>query len=241
MSWVRFNRRATLTVGVMMLAMNTVHAQTARTGGGASAQLLQQLQQLASERTSLEAENAKLKKDLEVVRKDRDAFKTVQQSLDRRAKTSEVSLKASLAQRESSERELAQTKDKLQQLIGKFRETIQTMRDLESEHTTTKQTLATRDKELGVCIDRNLALYKINQEVLSHLENQSVWTRVAQTEPFTKIKRVQLENLVDDYKERADEQRMSGSSGPTPPSAAAANPAEKEAAPPPAAGETASH
>jgi hypothetical protein len=227
---------ASLCAGALSLATDVVYAQTARSGGGASAQLLQQMQQLASERTSLQAENAKLKKDLEEMRKDRDALKNAQQTVDRRAKSSEVALlalKESLAQRTSKDQEFAQTKEKLQQLIAKFRETLQTLQGVETERTTAKQTLATRDQDLKVCVDRNLALYKLNQEVLTRLEHQSVWTRVAQSEPFTKIKRYQLENLVDDYKDRADAQRIDPSQAvgisstvraPPPPSPPAAQP-----------------
>jgi chromosome segregation ATPase len=205
-----------LAIGVALLALLSVsaHAQSARAGGGASAQLLQQMQQLASERTSLQAENGKLKKDLEDMRKERDALKSGQQALERRAKASESSLKEGLAQHQSSDQELAQTKDKLQQLVAKFRETLQTLRTVETEDTTTKQTLTTRDQDLKKCVDRNLALYKLNQEVLAHFESQTVWTRVAQTEPFTRIKRNQLENLLDEYKARADDQKLAPAAPP---------------------------
>ena len=199
---------ALLCTGALSLATDVAYAQSARSGGGASAQLMQQMQQLASERTSLQAENAKLKKELEDMRKDRDALKNAQQTVDRRAKSSDIALKESVAQRASTDRELEQTKEKMQQLIAKFRETLQTLHDVETERTTAKQTLATRDQDLKVCVDRNLALYKLDDEVLTRLEHQSMWTRVAASEPFTKIKRYQLENLVDDYKDRADAQRL---------------------------------
>ena len=199
---------ALLCTGALSLATDVAYAQSARSGGGASAQLMQQMQQLASERTSLQAENAKLKKELEDMRKDRDALKNAQQTVDKRAKSSDIALKESVAQRASTDRELEQTKEKMQQLIAKFRETLQTLHDVETERTTAKQTLATRDQDLKVCVDRNLALYKLDDEVLTRLEHQSMWTRVAASEPFTKIKRYQLENLVDDYKDRADAQRL---------------------------------
>ena len=222
---------AGVSVAVLPLVTDAGYAQTARSGGGASAQLLQQMQQLASERTSLQAENAKLKKDLEEMRKDRDALKSAQQTVDRRVKSSEIALKESAVQRTSSEQELARTKEKMDQLIAKFRETLQAMHDVETERTTGKQTLATRDQVLKVCIDRNLSLYELNQEVLTRLEHQSMWTRVAQTEPFTKIKRFELENLVDDYKDRADAQRID-SSNPKTLTAPAAAPAGPPPLPP---------
>src|SRR6185312_10853356 len=113
------NTAAAFAAVTLSLTMSAAHGQSARSGGGASAQLMQQMQQLASERTSLQAENAKLKKDLEDMRKDRDALKKGQQALDRRAKTSEGSLKEVLSRRDTSEQELTQTKEKMQQLVAK--------------------------------------------------------------------------------------------------------------------------
>jgi hypothetical protein len=197
-----------LAAATLSLAIGVAHAQSARSGGGASAQLMQQMQQLASERTSLQAENAKLKKELEDMRKERDALKNAQQALDRRAKSSEGSLKELLSRRDSGDQELTQTKEKMQQLVAKFREVAQSLRDTETEQTANKQTLAAREQDLKVCVDHNQALYKLNDEVLTRLENQGVWSRVASAEPFTRIKRTQLDNYVVESKARAHAQRM---------------------------------
>jgi chromosome segregation ATPase len=201
-----------LSIAALGLVAPSIHAQSARSGGGASAQLLQQMQQLASERTSLQAQNAKLKKDLEDLRKDRDALENSQQAMDKRAKSSEAALKQQqqLAQRQSgANEEIAQTKEKLQQLVGKFRETLQTLKEVETAQATATQTLATRDQELKVCVDHNRALYKLDDEVLTHMEHQTVWTQVASSEPFTRIKRTQLENYVVESRGKADEHAIS--------------------------------
>jgi hypothetical protein len=132
--------------------------------------------------------------------------------LDKRAKSSEAALKQQqqLAQRQSgANEELAQTKEKMQQLVGKFRETLQTLREVESAQTTAKQTLTTREQELKVCVDHNRALYKLDDEVLTHMEHQTVWTQVASAEPFTRIKRTQLENYVVESRGKADEHAIS--------------------------------
>jgi DNA repair exonuclease SbcCD ATPase subunit len=194
---------------LVALAASSAGAQTARTGGNASAQLMQQMQQLASERTTLQAENDKLKSQLADIKKDRDALKTAQQGLDRRAKDAAAALAHDTQQREATDQELTQTKAKMQELIAKFRETIQKLRDVETEDHTAQQTLATRDRELAACVDHNVALYQLNGEVLTHFEKESVWSRMASAEPFTQIKRVRNENLIDGYRQRAEEQRVS--------------------------------
>jgi chromosome segregation ATPase len=196
-------------LAVSGLAMTASNAQTARSGGAPNVQLLQQLQQLATERTAMQAENARLKKELEDLKKERDALKDGQQIVERRAKDAATALAHSSAQRQTTEQELAQLKVKTQELIAKFRETVQNLRDLETQNTANKQSVATREHELQICIDRNVALYQLNAEVLTRLENQGVFTRIAEAEPFTRIKRIQLENLIDDYKGRAQAQRAS--------------------------------
>jgi chromosome segregation ATPase len=208
--------RTAASLAIVLCQLTTANAQTARSGSGANAQLLQQLQQLASDRTALQVDNARIKRELDDMRKERDELKRKQQTVDQRAKASATELARAAAQREAAEQELGQTRAKMQELIAKFRETVQTLRQLEAEDTTAKQTLARRDQELKVCIDRNLALYKLNGEVLAHLEHDSAWSHLARAEPFTKIKRVELENLVDDYKARADEGRMDSGRAPSP-------------------------
>ena len=227
MGRVFFNTTSALAAATVSLVIGAAQGQSARSGGGASAQLMQQMQQLASERTTLQAENAKLKKDLEDMRKDRDALKKGQQVLDRRAKTSEGSLKEVLARRDTSEQELTQTKEKMQQLVAKFREIAQTLRDTETQRTSLKETLAAREQDLKVCVDHNQALYTLNDEVLKRLENQGMWSKVASAEPFTRIKRTQLDNYVVESKARADAQHL--------PAGSPADPATSPAAGQPAA------
>jgi chromosome segregation ATPase len=215
-SWARsFLSSVALPVAVAtgILTVSPAHAQTARSGGAPNAQLLQQMQQLASERTSLQAENARMKKELEDLRKERDQLKKSREAVDVRLKSDAAALARSSADRDSTEQQLAQSKARMQELVGKFRETLQTLRELEAEGNSAKQSLAARDTELKTCVDRNVALYHLNDEVLTRFEKQGLLSRMAQAEPFTRIKRVQLENLIDGYKARAEDQRAAA---PTP-------------------------
>jgi uncharacterized phage infection (PIP) family protein YhgE len=188
----------------------TAAAQTPRGGGGPSVQLLEQMQQLASERTALQVENEKLKGQLADLRKDRDALKAGQQAIERRAQGAAAALAQSTSQREAAAQELTQYKARMQELIAKFRETIEKLREAETAGATAKHSLATRERELKACVDHNVALYQLNDEVLRHFEHQGFWAGLARSEPFTQIKRVQNENLIDDYRSRAQDQLTPG-------------------------------
>ena len=53
----------------------------------------------------------------------------------------------------------------------------------------------------------NLQLYEISNEVLNRYEHVGLFTKVSATEPFTRITRTRIENLVDEYRARAQELR----------------------------------
>jgi len=223
-------------VGMAMAAAvlgQQVSAQTARSGSNAGAQLYEQLQQLASERTSLQAENEKLKNELAQAQKDRDALKAGQQAIERRAQGAAAALAQSSSQREASEQELGQYKARMQELIAKFRETIDKLRETETDGAAAKQLLTLRDRELHACVDHNLALYRLNDEVLTHFERQGFWAQLARSEPFTQIKRARNENLIDDYRSSAQDQLNPGARPGTPQSDAAPPPSATPPATPP--------
>jgi Skp family chaperone for outer membrane proteins len=187
-------------------------AQTARPGPAAGNQQLMQLQQLASERTELQAENAKLKTELAKAKKDLEAVRRQARSVDtakvdQRAKAeSEAALARSQVDLERTQADLVRQKEREQELVGRFRETATMLRDVETERTTAKQSLAQHEQELKVCVDRNQALYRLNSEILTRFEKQGFWSDVTRREPFTQLKRVELENLIDGFRGSAQDQ-----------------------------------
>lgn len=204
MDGIRTAIAASMIVCALPMALR---AQVARSGGSAaSSQLQLQLQQVTGEKARVDAENAQLKKDLEQTRKDMETLKKAHKDLDDRVKGVDSQLAQSNAQRESTDQELNQAKGKLEQLIGKFRETAQSLHDAETERAAAQQLLANRDRQLGICSAHNAALYKLNGEVLERLDSQGMWSRIAAAEPFTRLKRIQNENLADDFRARALDQ-----------------------------------
>src|SRR5262245_28815048 len=100
--------RASIIAGVVMIlgvAGAPALAQTARKDNGNNAQLMQQMQQLASERTQLQAENARMKRELDELRKERDGLHAGKESNDKRARNSEVALSHATQQHEQTTQE----------------------------------------------------------------------------------------------------------------------------------------
>jgi chromosome segregation ATPase len=198
---------------VALLATGPASGQTTRPASP-NAQVMQQLQQLASERTQLQADNARLKLDLDAANKKLKSLQSEKDAASRKAQGSESALARLTASSETLNQNLTQQRARMDELVAKFRETLATLKEVESDRANKSNQLATRNRELNSCVEKNLALYKISLEVLAHLEHQGFWSSVARAEPFTRLKRTEIENLVDEYKDRAKDQRVDEKSKP---------------------------
>jgi colicin import membrane protein len=184
-------------------------AQKARDGGGAgNAQLAQQLQQLASERTALQNENTKLKAEAESLRKERDKLLQSQGSAEARSRASQAELTRSASDAQRLQSEMEKEKARMQELVTRFRETAGSLREVETDRNSLTQKLQQKDLDIKACTDRNDKLYALNNEVLDSFEKQGVWGAMMRREPFTRLKRNQLENLVDGYRAAAQDQKL---------------------------------
>ena len=204
------NGRLYALVGVALLGLAPLaQAQSARQppagGGGGNPQALQQLQ---SAMASLQAENARLKKELEDSKgKAQAAAKEASGS-----KQGVASLRASLAQaqasKQASETLRDQTQARLSELLDKYRQNTGALAGIETERGQLKADLAASNARLDTCAQRNVALYDAMNQALDKVGHGGFFTAMGRAEPFTKIERVRLENMVDEYRARAEELKL---------------------------------
>lgn len=189
---------------------NLASAQVQRSGGGgaANAQLLQQMQQAVSDRAQLQAENTKLKKQAEDLKRQLDAAQQQLTTSKAGAARNEAAVAAARSANETTQRSLDDAKARMQEVVAKFRETIATMREIETERSQLKQQLAAGQAAFDKCAQDNEALYQVDNEVLDRYAHQGAFAYLARSEPFTQLKRTQIENLVIEYRQRAEELRM---------------------------------
>jgi chromosome segregation ATPase len=184
-------------------------AQAPRSGGGGELQkFMQQYQQVSAEKTALQAQVTQLQTDLNSaktelggVKKERDALKA-----HTGASTAEVAQLTTA--KTTAEHSLEQYKARMNELVDKFRQVAQNLKDTEADRTQARRDLDQRNAQFDKCAEDNLQLYEITGDVLNRYEHVGVFTRVSASEPFTKITRTRIENLVDDYRERAQALRV---------------------------------
>lgn len=182
-------------------------AQVQRSGN-ADARVAQQLQQLSSEKSALQSENNKLERELEQAKAQLQKYTVVTRDLESRNKALIAAANKGNTASQQLEEQLDRSKAQNQELVGKFRETVQALRDIEAERTTLKSQMAAKERDYKVCVDRNVGLYQVNDEILDRMEDRGFWSQLTEREPFTRIQRTRLENLIDDYRYRADELRL---------------------------------
>jgi chromosome segregation ATPase len=185
-----------------------VYAQVQRSGGGEAQKFMQQYQQVAAEKTALQAQLAQMKKDLDTANAELAAVKKERDAAKAHAGVSPVAIAQADSAREAAERNLEQSKQRMTELVGRFRETAANLKDAEADRGKLRKDLSERNSAFDACAVNNMQLYEVNREILDRYEHVGLFTKVSAEEPFTKITRVRIENLVDEYRERAQALRI---------------------------------
>ncbi|MGD0231891.1 MAG: hypothetical protein ABSC19_16310 [Syntrophorhabdales bacterium] len=170
-----------------------------------------------AERSSLEDGMQAIQAETEKVRQEKERLLAENKGLTTRAALLASSI-ASLEKKNAlSEAKSASLESKNGQLTGSMAKTEADHHALEQKERHTFQTLQEREKELKAlnrkydqCAEHNARLYVIGDELIKRYQNKGVVTTLLEKEPVTQIKRVELEKLARDYKEKIDQQKIKG-------------------------------
>jgi chromosome segregation ATPase len=194
-------------VAAVVLAQVPSYAQVQRSGGEAQ-KFMMQYQQVAAEKTALQAQVAQMKKELDAANAELATVKKEREALKLHSGGSAAAIAQATSVREAVERNLDQSKQRMGELINRFRETAANLRDVEAERASLRKELTERSSAFDKCADINMQLYEINGEIVDRYEHVGLFTKVSAAEPFTRITRTRIDNLVVEYRERAQELRL---------------------------------
>ncbi len=196
-------------IGVLAVSL-PASAQVERSGGGsANAQMVQQYQQAAAESARLQGENGKLKSDLEAAQKQlKAAQQAIAASRAGEANSRQAEVTAVQAARDANAKSLDEMKKRMQEIVDRYRELAGNLKTVEADRNQLQQRLSMRDAAYDNCAQHNLDLYMLNTEILDRAAHRGGVNRVALDEPFTRIARTRMDNMITEYRIRADEIRM---------------------------------
>jgi len=108
-----------------------------------------------------------------------------------------------------SDASLAETREQLESTRKTLAETQRDLRTNESQRQALSKSLTQRDNNLASCTEKNNQLHAFGLELVKIYEKPSLYEAILRTERFTQIKRVELENILQDYRDKLDAQRVS--------------------------------
>ena len=200
---------------MMVLASITVHAEDAGKQASRDREMARRAQQaqrkaedekaqLLVEKQKLEADAAETKAQL-----GKSATAVVQER--RRATSLQASLDSATKERDQLQKDkdtltarAAELDVKLKETVGELSKTRATLASTQTE-LGSRSDLATRMTRAGQeCEDRNLKLYGVATELIGKYRGQGVFDSIRRKEPFTGLRKVEVENLLEAYQDRAD-------------------------------------
>jgi len=139
------------------------------------------LRQMSLERDVAQAENVKLKSELEEINR----------------KLAGV--------RKSSEAALAKSQESNAALNDNLQQTGQKLRQAESEKNQLQDMVNGQAELIQSCESKNTNLVQVNRELLDRYQKKGFFDALLQREPLTQLKRVEIENVVQEYQDQIDQ------------------------------------
>jgi chromosome segregation ATPase len=170
--------------------------------------LQHQKDELDGKLKAAQAELAKLKGESGKQRRTASALATAQKDAE--------DLRTRLA---STETRLKEAAEKCQEQIGMLRrERDETQRSLAEtkaqaagEVAALRTSLTSQTARADVCEDKNRKLYSVTVDLIDkYKQNRGAWEKFLLAEPFTGLKAVEVQNLLDDLRQHADASKITG-------------------------------
>jgi len=182
-----------------------------------SAQLVKQLKR---QNALLKADFDKQKAELEEKLKKKDAdIQTLEAGLaesEEEIKSLQVQLKKEKREKAALEDTLAKTKVTLEeseknlaQMTANYKQSQEDLSVNERQRKTQLDNLAETNKKLLNSESKNEKLYIYALELIKVYDDPSAFKRMMRNESFTKIKHVELENILQNYNDKIDAERVS--------------------------------
>jgi hypothetical protein len=103
---------------------------------------------------------------------------------------------------------LATLKEQHQKALAVIKDRDGAIGDLEKEKQTVGNDLKAANDLVALCRRHNTEFAKITAELIEKYKNKRIKTSLLQAEPFTQIKQVEIEHLIQHYQERIDKERI---------------------------------
>lgn len=163
-----------------------------------------QFRSVEAERTNLQTANAALTEEKRVLA---EKFETLRKQTVADRATDDKAIVALKSQTTAQEAEIAHLKEALEKSEAGGKQSAALAAAKETDRAKLAADLVVLQRKVEDRETRNLALFKLGNEILTRYEKFSLGEALAAREPFVGTVRAKLENLVQDYQDQLLEQR----------------------------------
>ncbi len=177
----------------------------------------QQVQQIEQARAQAEQDKAAALADKETAERELEKFGATKRQLagERAARRRiEAELEAVQTENEALKTRLADTEKQLADSVALQRATAQALAQTESAKKHTEGELSGKVRDLQSCRTHNGSLYTLGREMMRKYRDKSCQDALAQAEPFTGLKKVEVENLLESWRDHLDREKLGASGKP---------------------------
>jgi len=171
--------------------------QRARSAEQAKAAAEATLSTMGEEVNKAKAQAASLSRRRSALEKDLNALRDEKAALAEKLAASETSLSV-------RNQELKNLSASLADREARLAKTQKTLDQTQQERQTFFSELGLRTQELGSCNTKNNNLHKTAEDILKRYKEKSCMTAFLEKEPVTGLKRVKLENEIDEYRDKLE-------------------------------------
>lgn len=172
----------------------------------------QQAQQIRQEKTALEEKLAGFEQEKATLTDQIAGAQTRAKSESAKHQKLQLALDAMTQEKQTLEVQKAELSQRLAELTAKHasteRELVQTQAQAQLQKKQAESALFSRDQQVASCEENNIRLYQYGRDLIGQCRDQSATDVVLRLEPFTGIKRVAIENLLEDYRDKLDAQKL---------------------------------
>lgn len=218
------NKKATLATALMIVSLIlmpvTYAAEKKDKSAKRAALMMQKMKQdmqaqMEQEKAAMQAQFDVQKQEQETKIKAQDGQLKMLSNAQYRAKKSESELakltadKTALeAKQEKTEAEVATLTKELADLKAKYNQALADLKFNDTQRKTQLANLSETTQQLNSCEDKNAKLHQYGTELVAIYDTPSSYTKAVRQEGFFQLKRVELENILQDQKDKIDEARF---------------------------------
>jgi chromosome segregation ATPase len=193
---------------IQSVILFTVACVLAANASADDARLKETVRTLTLRLRSAETERNNLLSDKAQLEQEKKTLTAKVETLTKQAAADKEKLDSLTAKASDQEKELLQTKESLGKWKAAYEQIAAGAQKSEAERSKLAQESIALKRKLEDLERKNLALFKVGNEILTRYEKFGLGEALAAREPFTGVTRAKLESLVQDYHDKLADQRI---------------------------------